>query len=281
MKRGKKANSHLQLDIKLNILPNYKRSQITIFIIIAIIIIERIFIYLFFRSSKEKKDLTKEYFISNNLEPSFNNIIDFNIDCLEVNSKDALETIGIQGGYYIKPQLYYDLEWAFLPYYYYLGQLLMPNKEKIEQELSLYIDSNLPLCLEELNENFKNFKLTFSKPKTKTSIQDKKVIFNTELQVRIENDGKTTLFELNKYPISVNSSLNNILEIASYITESHKQDPNFICINCLAQLSKEKNVYIDFIAFEPDSTLVMIIENSTQPVPYIFQFLNKYEINKN
>ena len=41
------------------------------------------------------------------------------------------------------------------------------------------------------------------------------------------------------------------------------------------KLTKEKNL---FIAFEPDSTLIMLLENSTQAEPYVFQFLNKYEL---
>jgi hypothetical protein len=47
------------------------------------------------------------------------------------------------------------------------------------------------------------------------------------------------------------------------------------------KLTKEKNLFIDFIAFEPDSTLIMLLENSTQAEPYVFQFLNKYELPQN
>ena len=71
-----------------------------------------------------------------------------------------------------------------------------------------------------------------------------------------------------------------MLTIAEYITQSHKDDPDYICMNCLAQLSKQKNLFVDFIAFEEDTTLVMIIENTTQSEPYVFQFLNKYEIKE-
>lgn len=41
---------------------------------------------------------------------------------------------------------------------------------------------------------------------------------------------------------------------------------------------EQKGVNVDFIAFEPDSTLIMIIENQTQADPYVFEFLNKYEV---
>ena len=258
-----------------------KRGQISLFVIIAVIIIAIVSLIVFMNYSKSRSNINKEYFIEKGIEPSLNNMQEFSIDCLEETSLKALETTGIQGGYYNKPEKYYDLEWAFVPYYFYKGEILMPSKEKIQNELSNFVDDKLLVCIDELNENFKTFKISYSNPSTKTNILENKVTFTTNLDLTIDNKGKTTLFSLNKHLVEIESSLNDILKIAEYITESHKEDKDFICINFLFQLSKEKNVYVDFIAFEPDSTLVMIIENQTQPEPYIFQFLNKYEIVEN
>lgn len=258
-----------------------KRAQLTVFIIIAIFIIAIIISLFYFKSSVNKKELNKEYFISNNIKPSLKNIQDFSIDCLKETSINALETIGVQGGYFNKPEKYYDLKWAFIPYYFYRGEILMPSREKVQNELSEYVNNNFPKCIDELNENFKTFKITYTQPSTSSVIEENKVIFTTDLELTIDNEGKTTLFSLKKHPVEIESLLYNIYNIAKYITESHNEDEDFICINCLAELSKEKNVYVDFISFEPDSTLIMIIENQTQPEPYVFQFLNKYSIQTN
>jgi len=275
-KRELSLNLNFESITKFVRLPRSKNSQVTIFIILAIVILVVIIAFFYLKSSFNKEEQDKDYFILRGIKPSIKNIQDFNLECLKENSLKALETIGIQGGFYKKPEKYYDLEWAFVPYYYYNGEILFPSKDKIQNELSQYIDDNLPICIDELNENFKTFKITYSKPLTKTVILGNKVTFTTNLDLTIDNDGKTTLFSLNKHPIEIESSLNDIHKMAEYITESHKEDPNFICINCIAQLSKEKNVYVDFIEFEPDSTIVMIIENQTQSEPYLFQFLNKY-----
>ena len=256
--------------------PISKRSQTTIFIIIAIIVIATILLLIFLRFNSEKEELSREEFLSQGLEPSINNIQSFIIDCLEETSLDALELIGIQGGYHKKPQLFYDLQWAFIPYYYHQGQYLQPTNREVENQLSSYINEALEFCIDEIK--FRNFRITYSQPTTQSSIQKNKVTLTTTLSTSIEHDGSTTNFQLDNHPVTINSTLFDMLEVATYITQSHQEDKDFICINCLTQLTKEKNLFVDFIAFEPDSTLIMLLENSTQPEPYIFQFLNKYEL---
>lgn len=42
----------------------------------------------------------------------------------------------------------------------------------------------------------------------------------------------------------------------------------------------QKGVNVEFTWFEPDSPLIMNLENSTQADPYVFEFLNKYEVKE-
>ena len=81
-----------------------------------------------------------------------------------------------------------------------------------------------------------------------------------------------------KYELSIESYLNEIYEVADFITESHKKNPELMCINCIIELAKERDIYVDFISISDDSTLVMLLENKTTEKPYIFQFIYKYNI---
>ena len=253
-------------------------AQVTVFILIGVCIVAAIILVAYYKIQNSREELGKDYFIAHNIEPSVNDIEGFSLDCLKQSGTDALELIGIQGGYYNKPELNYDLSWAFIPYYYYKGSYRMPSQERIESELGNYVNDNIVSCLDEIQ--FSNFDITYTKPTTRVSIQPTKVVFTEYLTIAIDNNGKTIMFEMQGHPISFDSLLFDIEKVAEYITNSHKEDPDFICINCVTQLAQEKSLYVDFIAFEPDSTLVMIIENSTQPDPYIFEFLNKYDTNK-
>ncbi len=251
-----------------------QKAQTTTFIIITIAIIAAITIFLYFKSSSAETELTKDYFIQHRIEPSTNNIQDFVINCLEITSKEALEVIGVRGGYYNKPQYYYNLDWTFIPYYYYQGQFLMPSKQTIENELSSYINDNLEYCIKDIK--FKNLEITFNKPQAKTSINPSQVEFTTTFPLTIKHQDQTTTFQLSQHPVTINSSLYEIIEVADYITESHRENPDLMCINCITEIAKQRKLYVDFIAFEDDSTLVMLLENSTSSEPYLFEFLNKY-----
>lgn len=255
-----------------------KSAQATIFIILAILILI-IVIVIFIKTSSQKQDIGRKYFEQKGLQPSINNIQNFIVDCLEETSKQAITTIGIQGGYFNKPDYYFDMEWAFIPYYYYQGLIIMPEKTKIENELSSYINSNIESCIDEIK--FQNFQLTYSKPNTKTSINKGYTSFATQLPVKIEHGGNTIDFNLDQHITTINSSLYEIIEVADYITNSHKENPELMCINCIAELAKEKQLYVDFIAIEKDTALVMILENRTMEEPYIFQFMNKYNFQVN
>lgn len=254
----------------------YIKAQTTIFIIIAVLVVAIVIGFIYLKSSTEKEERGRDYFKQHKIEPSLDNIQDFIVECLEETSIEALEVIGIQGGYYNQPDHFYDLEWSFIPYFYYKGEFLMPDKTEIETQLSDYINTNLPECTKEIN--FKNFQLEYPEPQTTTLIKSTEVTFTTDLQVTIKQKESSSTFELESHPVSISSSLNDIIEVAGYITDSHKDNEDLICINCLAEMAKEKDLYIDFIAFEEDSTLVMILENSTAPDPYLFEFLNKYEV---
>jgi len=247
-----------------------KRSQTTVFIVLSILIVISIIIFFSVKQSSTKENLGRKYFEQQGLTPSINNIQDFIVDCLEITSKDSLVTIGIQGGYHNKPEYYFDIEWAFIPYYYYQGLLLMPTKQTIETQLSLYVDEKIESCLNQIN--FQNFKLEYQKPKTKTSILPLEATFNTNLPITIDHKGEVTNFQLNDHPITLESSLNEIIEVAEFITESHTSDPDLMCINCILELAKERELVVDFISFSEDTTLVMILENRTMEEPYIFEF---------
>jgi hypothetical protein len=249
-----------------------KRGQVTILIILAIVIILGIVLFVLLRNTSEDKG--KEYFDQQGLKPSVNNVQNFIKDCLEISSKDALIKIGIQGGYFNKPTRHFDMQWAFIPYYYDQGSFNQPTKTMIESELASYVDFNLEKCLAEIE--FQNLELKYEPSSTVARIGPTSLTFTTKLPVIIEHQGNTVNFNLKEHPVTLNSSLDEIIEVATFISDSHKENPDLICINCISELAKDRKLYVDFIAFEEDTTLIMILENRTMDQPYVFEFLNRY-----
>ena len=117
-KEARKSISQFESEVKIKMLPDSKCSQTTIFIILAILIAVGVGISAYVLN-ENKKTASKEFFSSSEVEPVLKNIETGILDCSQDTSEKALEKIGIQGGYYNKPKYYFDMQWAFIPYYYY------------------------------------------------------------------------------------------------------------------------------------------------------------------
>ena len=121
------------------------KAQTSTFIIIAIVIVVVIGIGGYTYLENKRADEDRAFFNSLENKPTLDNIQLGIQNCLEVVAKDSLDTIGIQGGLYDKPLSsadYFDLEWAFIPYYYNQGEFLMPSQSKIENKEFIIINKN-------------------------------------------------------------------------------------------------------------------------------------------
>jgi len=254
-----------------------KRGQVTVLIILAIVIILVVGI-VFFINNKSS---------SSNIENAFSNlgitseatVVEGNIiGCLEQLSNEANLVIGLQGGYYNPPVRNSDIGFIFIPYYYYEGEFHQPSQSKIEKELAAYVDDNLDLCIGSLD--FEDFDINYKNSKSKTAIKENQIEFNTDLTISIQKGELTETFDLSDHPITIESPLSRALEVATYITQAHREDPDFICISCVSEMAEERELFLDFIDFDADNieytTLVVISEELTDSEPYVFEFLNKY-----
>ena len=134
MKSKKSTRAPAQQFIK-NLLPSQKRSQLTIFIILAILIIGFVVLFFTFRGTLQKE---KPPF------PEIASIQNFVEECIYESGQGALYFIGQHGGYYLPSKFSTPLG---IPYYIKDNQNLILAKENIEVELSKYVDGALPLCI--------------------------------------------------------------------------------------------------------------------------------------
>ena len=272
MKRG---DSHFESDIKIKILPNSKCSQVTIFIILGIVVIVVLAVFVFFISNQSSLD--DEFFESVAIKPKLNQVQNGIFGCVEDLSQEALVYVGLRGGYFLEPvdrEYYFDGEDSFIPYYYNLGDYSTPTLVNIEKELEDYVNSNYKECLGSVNVD--DFGLEYDKIDTNVKISKSNVDFLIDSSIKIEKGNKYTFLELEKYPLTINSSLFDIVDLAKYITDSHEDDPEFFCISCVGELAEEKDVYVTQDILEENIILFIIYENRTSSEQYNFRFVNKY-----
>jgi len=251
-----------------------KRSQVTILIILAVVVIVGILIFSFL--NKESSSLNLENAFSKIGATSQATIIESQIlECIKSISEDANVVIGIQGGYYNAPPKFEDIGLAFIPYYYDQSTL-QPSKEKIESELALYLDENIDFCLNQINNN--ELSLSYKTSDSSAKINQDSISFTTDLSITISKEELTETIKLENHPIEINSPLNDAFEIATFITQTHKEDPENICISCITQMASDRDMFVDFLESEEEATTLVVISKSYENQdPYIFQFLNKYQ----
>lgn len=254
-----------------------KVAQVSIFIIIAIMLVVGVgFLY----SIKIKNDSEKSsaYFSSVEIKPKLDLINDKIQECYKNSAQISLEGIAIQGGYYLEPKNYIDVNFSFIPYYYYNGEVIYPDKSEIEKELSLAFNDELYYCLKEINNS--DFVLMFKKPMISTQINEKTIDFNVIMPIIIKKEDYFIVIDLKEFsPLQIDSKLSDIISLADYIADSNKNDSIMLCASCIANLAEEKDLYVDSLDISSSDTLIAITEN-TSYYPLTFMFANKYKEEK-
>ncbi len=185
------------------------RAQITIFIIIAIIIIASVLIFFLF--------IQPRYFIQENAGLGFET-------CMQDAVKEELNILSLQGGY-INPQLYYlyqNNKIGYLCYtnlYYKTCTVLRPFiKQHLEEQLTKATKEKVVSCYESsLNElksrgyNIKQGSINYS-----VLIEPNKIKILLEAPVTLT---RQTAQQFSKFNAEINSNFYNMLMIATSILQ--------------------------------------------------------------
>jgi len=255
-----------------------KKAQLTVIIIVAIVIVAAIAGTTVVVTNNKKIAASNAYFAQADIQPTLEAIRAQIIDCSKDTGKDALSTIGVQGGYYKRQNQYFDLQSSFIPYYYYLGKYFQPSKVDVERELNLYISENLEKCLSEIS--YPDYQISHKPLNPDTRIKDSEVTFKINQQSEIEREGNTITLELADHAQTIPSELLAIINLADYITQSHKEDPELYCISCVSDIAQANDLFVDIVEFRENEMLVIISDAHSGEDPYSFEFLNKYTGNE-
>ncbi len=244
-----------------------KRAQITIFIILAILIIAGVVLFFIFKGGIEKEEI---------ISPEVAPIQNFVEECIYDSGENALYFIGLHGGYYLPPQFSTSLG---IPYYIKGNKTLMPSKENIENEISKYIDDALPLCVGNFTE-FSDFQISNGEPKTQTTILDNEVILDVEYPLTIIKDEQKS--RIKKFEnIKISARLGTIYNASSFIVNEHLKNATEICMSCLLDLQEREKLSI--MTQDEENTIIYnifsddyLFENNEEPEKYLFRFAIEY-----
>jgi len=240
-----------------------KRGQVTIFIIIALILVGIIGIYF---------SLTGKLDFGNPVDPAIEEVYIFTQSCIEKVAYNALSDIGRNGGY-VEPT---NLS-AFngLPYYISKGENHMPSKEIIEKELANYISDALPACTWGF-ENFPEFTIDQETVKTSTTIENDKVVLNVEYPLRIvhgEDISALKNFKNIEIPVRLGLVYDSIERMLV-----NQESATGVCITCITDVALENNLRVNMENYAENTIFFTVVDESSKidEENFEFRFANKY-----
>jgi len=238
------------------------RAQATIFIIIAIIIVAVILLFIFTRSETEP-DVE--------IGPEIRHIHNFVQRCILQTGESAVYRIGRTGGYY---ELSDKSTNEGVAYYYDKGGILIPQKEIIESELSLYMDEMLDICTNDFID-FPDYEITSGEVQSVSKILSKGVSFEVSYPLRIIKDKKTLLLE--DFEIEIPVRFLTVYNTANSIVNGMTKEG--YCIDCAYNVLKENNLFLQTRDFEDEDIIFYIIDKNSSILDedFIYIFASKYE----
>ena len=235
-----------------------KRGQITIFIILAIVVIAAVGIY---------------FAVSGNLDKVKSSSLDtrqikgFVESCIGEIGKDAIYEVGQRGGYIFAPSLSTEEK---IPYYLYEGKNYLPSQEKLEKSLSKYIEDFLFVCLNNF-EDFPDYAISKGKISCETDFTNNSVEFNVNYPLVISKNNQTSKIE-NFKTIEV-SSFEQSFYSAQQIIENIVKE-NGLCLTCISNILEKTDFRIEISPVSEGGNFISIINDNEKirglPLKYTF-----------
>ena len=205
-----------------------KKSQVTLFIIIGIVILLTAAIFYFIRESRI-------YVEPELIEPELMPIKNYIETCIELTAEDAIGILGLQGGYIDIPKEINDEKYAYIkiddtgffkiPFWYYNGLSRIPSVNLMETQISDYVTKNIGECIREFIAFENEFDITeIKKLKTKTSIGENNVLVEVDYPIRIKDKGKGKVSYVREFSSEVFVKLKQAYDLGVKIMQQENKD---------------------------------------------------------
>ena len=203
-----------------------KSGQVTIFIIIAILIIAGVLAYFVLRSSLIKTHISAQ------VEPIYTTFL----TCLEEDTSTGISILQSQGGYIFLPEfepgsqyMPFSSQLNFfgnpIPYWYYVSgnniqKEQIPTERDMEEGLETFIEDKINEC--NFNSYYEQgFEISLSEPTAKATIEDNGVEVNLNANLNIAKENESVLVRNHK--ITVKSNLGSLYDSAKKIYDEQQK----------------------------------------------------------
>jgi len=259
-----------------NNLVKSKRSQLTIFLIIAVVLVGVVIIFFVLKQTKPPIEDEPQIIGSIDVTAIINKV---NL-CLKDSAKYSVSYIGFQGGYYNLPEKNTIIFTERYPIFMDKGQNIIPSIDLIQSEISNFTEIQLIDCFDDFKE-FKEqgFDINQGKAAVKTKINQDNVAINLTFPLTITKGDSSVA--ISKFSTVIRpAKLPKILNFTNQVAAQHQQDPRGICLACISSLAEQNSLDVTVLeTFESDVFLFRVIDSESNftDYPYNFYFASRYD----
>ena len=204
-----------------------KRGQVTIFIILAILIVGGAVAYFFL----------KDYLVASSVPENMKPVYDYYLSCVQEHTEQGITLLGEQGGYIEVPEFIpgssympFSSQLDFLgqpvPYWMYVSgnnflKEQKPTKSMMEQQLKEYVEERIDDC-DFSDYNLQGFDVVIDKGNADVKINEKNVDVSLDNSVKIYFEGESAI--VNNHKFSISSKLGKFYDLASKVFDYEKKN---------------------------------------------------------
>lgn len=244
-----------------------KRSQISLFILISLVILIATSLILYLRGLEEF-EISEFVEVPTEIAP-VRSYID---ECVKKSATEAAYIIGVQGGYNTLPEKFLELIFSKAPFYYFEGSKSMPSKKDIENEFAISTNERLEVCIDLSTLESQGYKVSLGNIDTKIRIGENSVIVRVDLPLTIEFGD--TIHEISDFIYEVPVRLGHIYDISEQLVDKIVEEPYYIDLTFLL----EQDLDVSVIHFDECNDVYVILDNYSKTLDnYLFLFAAKID----
>ncbi len=204
-----------------------KRGQITVFIIIGLIVLLTYFLLSYYKTeSIEEQEL---------IIPELIPVQQYVQTCTDNLAREAIEIIGINGGYIYFPRWIQNNPNSYLklspidelknPYWWYDGRQAIPPIDFIAKQIEDYTKAGMAGCINNFSAFYKEYEIIeLDKFNVITEIGEEDITVKTIYPIEVRDKFNKTLAKLQKFPITIPIRLKKVYKLANEIIERENKD---------------------------------------------------------
>jgi len=243
-----------------------KRGQLTIFIIVAILIVGAVVLFFVFRGGIQKEKP---------LNPEVAPIQNFVQTCLDDSLEEVVFMVGENGGYRF-PENVFEFEGKEHAYYLVNGNNYMPSKIQVEKEISDDLNAKIFICTNYFSD-FPDYEITQGNLESSVKILEDKIILEMRYPLTIKKGESVSILEDFKTEIPVRLGL-VYDSVSEFILEQEKNKQQGFCLSCLPEKLEENKLFVS-VSDSINNTKVFIFRDDLSKLnnkTFEWVFANKY-----